>query len=136
MTKKSKDTTAKAATREARVAAGLCGVCGKEPLVAGLRYGKKCRKRSLVYYKLKQSRRKKAGNCIRCGEPGQGKVHCPACLQKASEFQSRQYRRRKRAGVCVYCEDAIDPGSSVCCLKHLDMNRNHQRKYQAARAAK
>ncbi len=132
-TSKKRDQAVKRALRESYIVAGKCPICsGREPLLPGFKYGRKCRRRSSNDNKTKRTSRRACGLCTHCGKPATGKAYCDACLRQHSDLRKVKYHQRKAAGVCVHCEGKLATDSLIHCPKC----QNRQRRYERNRSAK
>ena len=81
-------TAAMATMRAKRVARGLCGVCGKHPVVEGMKICQVCRDKA----KAKRAERKEAGMCATCGKRPNtaGQPLCQNCRNNNRRDKARE----------------------------------------------
>jgi len=112
-----------AARRKKRIAVGLCGCCGKQPLHTQTRCVT-CTKKLNDNVARLTARRAAAGLCGRCGTKpkAEGYKRCQACIDEARERHNARKRRVMDAyggPVCVGCgEDDI----RILQLDHIHNN--------------
>lgn len=67
--------------------------------------------------------RKAAGNCVKCGKPASGRVHCGDCVaamtapeKRLAKNANRKQQRQTRAaaGQCISCKNARDGEAMRC----------------------
>jgi hypothetical protein len=119
-----------------RIAAGLCGACGKHPIEAGGRCAI-CRKRAAkapsAGRNATRARRQAAGLCIECEEPVVGTRHrrCADCRKTAAEARQAKVDAARDAHECL-CGAALPKrGTHTSCEK---CRRRRQRREAAKRA--
>ena len=105
-----------------RLAAGLCGMCGKVPPLPGKSLcaadAEKCRLRT----EAKREKRNAAGLCPDCGGKNPkpklpGKSRCAEHLAKLAACEKRQADQRREAGECPHCgglHGKPKPGYLMC----------------------
>ena len=130
------------------MAAGRCGVCGREPDRPGRAVCARCDVRMKRWNRLRAARRVQKGLCPYCGEPPlRGRKYCRACQLKFKVLHrrrkhARQYeteRRRKQtrleAGLCPRCTAPLAFGRQSCagCLAdQRAANRERKARWEAA----
>ena len=84
-------------TKQRRIARGLCGFCGQEPLATKVR-GANCNARMLEYSAKVVRMRKAAKRCQRCNWPGvkPGCTHCDTCLLDRNEKALQRHRAQRQ----------------------------------------
>ena len=128
---------------------GLCGLCGKNQLVEGLKECEYCCEKRREWQKnqyhkkggklttLRRQFRIRKGLCGRCGKRPflKGKKHCEGCLKKQRD-SLRGYKDRvfKEYGgyKCCCCEETI---VEFLTLDHIDNNGAAHRKFLGGRSA-
>jgi len=111
---------------EAKIAAGLCGSCGKRPLFTK-RLCESCNKKNRVISdaitKARRAKNREAGLC-HCGNPRLlGKRQCQKCYDRSMSQLEKVTTERDDKGLCRRCgkNPKRDPGSpkslcQICCL--------------------
>lgn len=108
--------------RQGFLDAGLCGTCGKEPLVAGTTQGEICRDKSRAKSaeRYDPERRKQwvaDGLCSDCGKPKEQprKRLCEACRERTRERDRRKRAALGAQGVCGQCrKNPVQPNQKRC----------------------
>ena len=118
------------------VAKGLCGSCGKEPLLPGKSQGVKCNQISKDKAAAKRQIVTAAGLCLSgCGKPRVlGKTRCADCAKKQVDSQKTKRAERNAKGLCD-CGRPLKLGCVSCqrCInKHSKIS---SAAYQARKAA-
>ncbi len=123
--------------RDVRIKRNICPVCGKEPLISGKRYGRKCKQKRAAYGRILRDRRRDNGLCTNCGAKTENsKSCCAGCLRKTKRKQVTIYTQRKRSGLCICCGKPLATNSTIHCRKHVKKQRGYEKKYQAEKAKK
>ena len=92
-----------------RVAAGLCGRCGKRPHRADGTWCEPC----VVKRKRDRDRRRDEGQCQHCSKPAEiGKTQCAQCSDK------RAIKRHPNTCIAKWCRTPAEIGKAYC-TKHL-----------------
>lgn len=112
--------------RDARRAAGLCTICGRES-TQGYATCEACRE----YAKKRREHRKAIGKCISCGDDAEyGYVKCAQCMEKDQIYKKQMLERYKKAGKCWGCGAETNGGGIYCekCkAKKREENKARQR---------
>lgn len=88
-------------TRRRRIANGLCGDCGNEPLTTKAR-GARCIAALKEFNAQRYESRKEAGRCAVCNWPAKpGCVRCEECLLANSERATQYANRIKRENAAL-----------------------------------
>ena len=123
---------------EAKIRSGLCGRCGKRPVMEGRRYCLVCiqgiqQRRTRLY-----NNRLKRGLCPHCGgvRENPGIIGCLSCntrnadarvkcydREKKAIYQMRLINRRRREGVCPVCGRGRDVPKFKLCSKCRALHR-------------
>ena len=109
--------------QKARLEAGLCIRCGKQPPVEGGTTCVPCREKRQAAERRQYAERRAAGQCTRCGGPvHDGLSRCARCavIEEASKCPERKnarsrelYAERRAQGLCTTC-GAPSQGASRC----------------------
>lgn len=89
-----------AGRREMRKELGLCGDCGKAPLIEGRANCTDCRKRDREQ-RIERLRLGKCASCSRKTVPG--KTHCRSCADRCSKAAIARKNERRRNNLCLSC---------------------------------
>lgn len=109
-----------------KLAAGMCGVCGKRPPLIGKRQCRECRDRLAEQRRARYRTVRAAGLCATCRKAPalSGKAECEACVAK----ERKAAADRAASKLCVTCtKRGREPGKRRCawCLTHA---RSHYRR--------
>ena len=109
--------------QKARIEAGLCIRCGKQPPVEGGTTCRPCRDRRQAAERRKYEERAAAGLCTRCGGPAfDGRSRCAPCAaieqathdpERKNAASRRRYALRREFGLCTAC-GAPSQGAARC----------------------
>lgn len=133
-----------------KLAAGLCGRCGKQPVHNGrnlcLSCFKKARDRRVKLYHC----RLRQGLCPHCGgkRSDPGIIGCRACNDKIAEqrvrlwnrkakckYQRNLSRKRRREGTCPVCGQSRDEPGYILCSHCREYGRNQYYNHRSERLA-
>lgn len=107
--------------RDARRAAGLCTVCGKQS-TQGYATCEACREKARAAQKKCAERKKENGICMSCGNAApQGYTKCEACREKEKTYKKRYNDRCREQEKCIRCGAHVADG--VYCDKCKAMMR-------------
>ena len=124
--------------QKARIEAGLCIRCGRQPPVEGGTTCAPCRAKRQQAEQRQYAERRAAGCCTRCGGPiHDGLSRCRPCAviddgsrnpERKNGQSRRRYRIRRELGLCTSC-GAPSQGASRCapCAERSYHNSGHFR---------
>ncbi len=103
---------AEARRQAARITAGLCIKCGKEPNMPGCKVGQICNDKHKERRRKHREQAAANGVCRACSNkvPNKQRAYCDPCKEKAKTV----YRRRIANGLCMYCDNPPVPGQKRC----------------------
>lgn len=83
--------------REAWIAAGMCGKCGKAPRDGALVFCRACNERKKALELRRYVRIRAANICDYCGAPSvPGRCYCPTCARREADKNTERYREKQR----------------------------------------
>ena len=74
--------------------------------------------------------RKKAGLCVECGQPSDGKVRCASCARRFSVRRYERQQERIRNGQCAWCGK---PAKERLCDSCRQIERRYAEEYKRRR---
>jgi hypothetical protein len=119
-----------------RIAEGLCGACGKEPL-SSKSLGLLCLEKSRVKTAKRRAANAEKGKCA-CGTKlAKGKKKCPLCVESAKASRLKSTDKKKALGICVKsgCKNPAKPGCVVCQLHIDEDSARSSERYKTFKAA-
>lgn len=111
-------------TYAARIADGLCGICGREREQKNRRRCNRCLKIACKAVSTYQKSLHRRRLCVTCGAPSEGAYRCGTCATKSFERHRLRYQRFKDLVFEHYggyrCACCAETRSQFLTLDHID----------------
>lgn len=99
--RRNKEAQQRRATRNAE--AGLCRMCGRQPVTAGHAHCEGCLGKANAATRKHAAKRVGMKRCLSCGKDVEGSSRCRECLDRINEASKEKRRRYRQEGRCRDC---------------------------------
>lgn len=119
-----------------KLAAGLCGKCGKNPKPTKGSLCDTCREKERLRMEKRRQEAEAKGYCpCCCLRPiVEGKSRCQKCLNSGAASVRRGRATKKRKGICAHCHEPVIPGKTVCEKHAAEMRATSKERYHNNKA--